>query len=77
MSKFVEAVAKRTGRKQRIPAAWLDHPVIGEGFRQTPRDSARKDAKKSTAKAAAKTATTPPSATAGGNDQAPPAGDKE
>lgn len=76
MPKFVEAVAKRTGRKQRIPAAWLDHPVIAEDFRQTPRDTARKDAK-STAKAAAKTATTPPAATVAGTDQAPPAGDKE
>ena len=77
MSKFVEAVAKRTGRKQRIPAAWLDHPVLSEGFRETPRNTARKAAKKSTAKAAAKTATTLPAATVAGTHQAPPAGDKE
>jgi len=71
MPKFTEAVAKRTGRKQRIPVAWLDHPVLGEDFRQTPRNTARqatataRPAKKATAKKAVAT-----------ND-APPAGDKE
>lgn len=32
MSKFVEAVAKATGRTQLIPAHWLDNPVLGAGF---------------------------------------------
>jgi hypothetical protein len=68
MPKFVEAVAKSTGRKQRIPAAWLDHSVLGDDFRETPRNTARK---------AAKTAATPPSAPADDTDNAPVTGDKE
>ena len=37
MAEFIEAVVKATGRKQRIPAAWLDHPVLSEPFRLTKR----------------------------------------
>jgi len=78
MPKFVEAVSRRTGRKQRVPAAWLDHPVIGEGFRETPRNTARKAAKTRTAKkAAAKKATATPPAPAAGTNKAPVTGDKE
>lgn len=32
-SRFVTAVAKSTGKKQRIPRDWLDHPVLGRDFR--------------------------------------------
>lgn len=32
MADFVEAVNAR-GEKQIIPAHWLDHPVLGKGFR--------------------------------------------
>lgn len=69
MPNFIEAVAKSTGRKQRIPAAWLDHPVLGEDFRQTPRQTARK--------ATTPTVTTQPEAPADGPDKAPDNGDKE
>lgn len=76
MPEFIEAVAKSTGRKQRIPAAWMDHPVLGEGFRQTPRNTARTaPAEKRTAKA--RKAAQPKAPAAGDNHQAPPAGDKE
>jgi hypothetical protein len=37
MPEFVEAVVKATNKKQRIPAAWLDHPVLSEPFRLTKR----------------------------------------
>lgn len=78
MSKFIEAVAKVTGRKQRIPAAWLDHPVLGEGFRETPRNTARKATpSKPAKKATAKKAATPSTATAAGTHKAPVTGDKE
>ena len=36
---FIEAVNVR-GEKQRIPAAWLDHPVLGKDFSTTPRQKA-------------------------------------
>lgn len=71
-SKFIEAVVRATGRKQRIPAAWLDHEVLGEPFRETSR---ARDARKATTKEVA----TPPAAPADGDStiDAPPAGDKE
>lgn len=49
MSAFIEAYAVKTGAKQRIPADWLDHPVLGEQFRKTPssRAKAAEDAKDS------------------------------
>ena len=39
MSKFVEVVASATGRKQRVPEHWIDHPVLGAPFK--PKPSAR------------------------------------
>lgn len=36
MPQFIEAVAKTTGRKQTIPAHWLDHPTLGQNFRLPP-----------------------------------------
>ena len=47
---FVERVVKATGRKQRIPEHWLDHPVFGPQFRLPPSvvaKAAEKPAKKS------------------------------
>ena len=35
MTEFVTAVNSR-GEKQRIPAHWLDHPVLAKGFRLPP-----------------------------------------
>ncbi len=32
----VTAVSKATGRKARIPRAWLDHPVLGKGWKLPP-----------------------------------------
>ncbi len=63
MDRFVEVAVKATGNKQRIPAHWLDHPVLSEPFRQLP--SAKKA--EGQAKASAKAATT----------DAPAAGDIE
>lgn len=40
---FVEAVVKATGRKQTVPAHWLDHPTIGGQFRLTAREKKRAD----------------------------------
>lgn len=37
MDGFVTAYSKTTGTPHRIPADWLDHPVLGAGFRKTPR----------------------------------------
>jgi hypothetical protein len=33
MPKFVEAVAKSTGKTQIIPEHWVDHPVLGSDFK--------------------------------------------
>jgi hypothetical protein len=35
-SKFVIAYARRTGREQRIPEHWLEHPQLRKGFTTTP-----------------------------------------
>lgn len=40
MTKFVNAVVKATKQKQVIPAAWLDHPVLGKPFEKPPRHKA-------------------------------------
>lgn len=32
MAAFVEAINKKTGDVQRIPAHWLTHPVLGQDF---------------------------------------------
>lgn len=37
---FVPAYRIDTGEKVRIPAHWLDHPVLGKPFRLTPKASA-------------------------------------
>ncbi|WGX98725.1 hypothetical protein [Nocardioides sp. L-11A] len=36
MDGFVEVYAKSTGRKQRVPEHWLDHPVLSRDFEKTP-----------------------------------------
>lgn len=36
MSDFVDAYSKSTGLKQRIPARWVGHPVLGKDFQLTP-----------------------------------------
>lgn len=36
MTKFVDVYVTGTGRKQRVPAGWLDHPVLGAPFARTP-----------------------------------------
>lgn len=36
MDRFVSAYSKATGRKQRIPAHWIGHPVFGARFELTP-----------------------------------------
>jgi len=33
---FTTAYVKKTGEKQRIPTAWLDHPRLGAPFTKTP-----------------------------------------
>jgi hypothetical protein len=38
---FVNAYSTTTGDKHRIPAHWVDHPVLGKGFRKTPKQNAR------------------------------------
>ena len=35
-TEFVTAYSKTTGRKQRVPARWLDHPILGANLRKTP-----------------------------------------
>ena len=57
---FIEAVAKATGRKQRIPEHWLDHPVFGPQFRLPPSVLTRpRPVEKPAAKKAAKKAVEP------------------
>lgn len=41
MSEFVTVYAKSTGKKQRIPAHWIDHPVLGKDFALTPSQKAK------------------------------------
>lgn len=36
MTRFVSAFSTHTGRKQRIPASWLDHPVLSKPFKVAP-----------------------------------------
>ena len=38
---FTDAVVKATGKKQRVPEHWLDHPTIGAQFRLPPSSSAK------------------------------------
>lgn len=34
---FVAAYDKNTGRKHSVPEHWLDHPVLGQNLRKTPK----------------------------------------
>lgn len=36
MPNFVEVAAVTTGKKQRVPEHWLDHPTIGPKFKTLP-----------------------------------------
>jgi hypothetical protein len=35
-TQFADVYSLTTGRKQRVPRAWLDDPVLGRDFRKTP-----------------------------------------
>ena len=37
---FVAAYDKRTGVKHSVPEHWLDHPVLGQNLRKTPKTKA-------------------------------------
>lgn len=41
--KFEFAVSKKTGKKRTIPAHWLDHPVLGKGWKLAPSAKPRRD----------------------------------
>lgn len=57
MDGFVSAYAIATGKKQRIPRHWLDHPVFGPRFSLTP--SARAAEEEAAAAADAEAAVNP------------------
>jgi hypothetical protein len=38
MTNFVEVVVKATGRREIVPADWLDSPVLGQGISLAPQD---------------------------------------
>ncbi|WKN47149.1 hypothetical protein [Nocardioides sp. Arc9.136] len=40
MDGFVTAYSETTGLKQRVPAHFIGHPVLGRGLRKTPRQIA-------------------------------------
>jgi hypothetical protein len=61
---FVDVYSKTTGRKQRVPEHWLDHPTLGRNFRKTPLSA--KQQREAEAAAAVPA-----------NHNTPPAGDKE
>lgn len=42
MDGFVSAYSKTTGRKQRIPAHWVGHPVLGRNFEVAPKAAGRR-----------------------------------
>lgn len=58
MGKFVPVYSKTTGLKHRVPEHWLDHPVLGKGFRKTPLQRDR-DTRTQTTAAATATDKTP------------------
>lgn len=43
MNGFVTAYSKNTGRKVRVPAHFLDHPVLGKDLRKTPSQRKREE----------------------------------
>lgn len=47
-SRFINAYSSTTGKKTRIPAAWLDHKVLSRGFRKTPLQKAAETKKAAT-----------------------------
>lgn len=50
---FVDAYSKTTGKKQRVPAYFLDHPVLGKNLRKTPLQTKREPPASSAKKTAA------------------------
>lgn len=49
---FREVVAKATGKKQRVPEHWLDHPIFSKQFRLPPSVEAKQADEKPAAKKA-------------------------
>ena len=39
---FVEVASKATGQKRRVPAHWLDHPVLSIPFRRLASETKRR-----------------------------------
>lgn len=50
---FIEVVVRATGRKQTIPAHWLDHPTLSEPFKLTAREAKKQVEAKQVAEAPA------------------------
>lgn len=74
MDGFVDVYVRATGAKQRVPAAWLTHPVLGRPFSRTPRQrAADKPATKATPAGAPATT----KATKATTEKAPAAGDQK
>lgn len=42
---FVAAYDKRTGAKHSVPEHWLDHPILGQNLRKTPKTRAAAETK--------------------------------
>jgi hypothetical protein len=40
MAEFVDVYSRATGKKHRVPAHYLDNPVLSRPFRRTPKASA-------------------------------------
>lgn len=40
MAEFVDVYASATGKKHRVPAHFMDNPVLSKPFRKTPKASA-------------------------------------
>lgn len=36
MADFLDVYVAATGQKVRVPAGWMDHPVLSHGLRKTP-----------------------------------------
>jgi hypothetical protein len=75
MAEFVDVYSRATGRKHRVPAHYLDNPVLSQQFRKTPKASAAETRATGSATPATDAATAP--AVPAPTTETPAAGDKE
>lgn len=77
MGEFIDVYSKKTGKKHRVPAHFMDNPRLAAPFRKTPKQTAAETRALGTATPATDVITVPSEDPSNTNTETPAAGAKE